>query len=186
MNWECFAECIDWILRITGLLTLVWLPLRIRRIVLAGEAERPQIDLIVKEGNYCQEGIDETVFPEYYPKWPQEAKEDEVQFFIRPEKGYIMRKVKIYRHILWQADDCESKDEDRLVKTIKKVSFDHPLCIICHSRDCEPEYFVKWSDDKGGKGCVWCREAYINEEFGGQSAHVEYGVRSAFIRFLFF
>lgn len=185
MNWAQIKEITDWILRAVGLLSVFWFPFRVVRVYREGEQERPQIDLIVKEWDYGPEGVDETIFPYYYPKGPHEANKEEKQFFIRPEKGYVMRNVRIYKHIIWQNEYDESKYEDRMVEKVKSITFDYPLCIICESRDCEPAYFVRWSDSKGGQGHLLCREAYINEEFGGQSAYIKYGFKSLLHRLFF-
>ncbi len=98
---------------------------------------------------YIEDGIG--IYPTYF-KDDEKLTEFQTATMITPQST-IIRNLKIKQIV--EASIETGKLKYKTVKTVKTVTPQFPLCIICERRETIPKYYIEWRIDYGGKATYY-------------------------------
>ncbi len=148
-------EVIENILAIIGLISLVLTIIRVIWVFFGSGTEWiDNVNIIEKPYNEEEEYLEDGsgIYPTYFKDDADGLSEYATATLIAPQST-IIRNLKIKR-----IDDASIESGElkyRTVKTIKTVTPQFPLCIICERRESIPKYYIEWRIDYGGKASYY-------------------------------
>lgn len=146
-------ETIENILAVIGLVSLAFTVIRVAWVFFGSGIEwidNVKITEIPYDENAEDIDVGGGVYPQYFKA--ENLSEYATATMIIPQ-SIIIRNLKIKR-----VDDssiCSEKLKYRTVETLKNVTPQYPLCLICERREAIAEYCVEWRIDYGGKATYY-------------------------------
>ncbi len=146
-------ETIENILAVIGLVSLAFTVIRVVWIFFGSGIE--WIDNVnITEFSYDENNEDVDVGGGVYPQYfkSDNLSEYATATMILPQ-SIIIRNLKIKR--IDESSIQSGKLKYRTVKTVKNVTPQYPLCVVCERREAIAEYCIEWRIDYGGKASYY-------------------------------
>lgn len=151
-------ETIEKILAVIGLISLVLTVIRVFWIFFGSGTEWiDNVTITEKPYNENDEFTDAEpgIYPTYFKEDAGQVTEYATATTIAPQST-IIRNLKIKRVV--DASIPTDKLKYRTVKTIKTITPQFPLCIVCERREAIAKYYIEWRIDYGGKAFYYFHE----------------------------
>lgn len=155
-------ETIENILAIIGLISLVLTVIRIFWVFFDSGTEWIDNICIIekpyKEGDeHLEDGSG--IYPIYFKDDANGLSEYATATMISPQST-IIRNLKI-KQIVDESIE-KGKLKYKTIKTIKTITPQYPLCIVCERREAIPKHYIEWRIDYGGKATYYFYENLRN------------------------
>lgn len=151
-------EAIENILAIIGLISLALTIVRVIWVFFdSGTEWIDNVNITEKPYNEDDEYLEDGngIYPTYFKDDADGLSEYATATLISPQST-IIRKLKI-KQIVDESIEKE-KLKYKTVKTIKTVTPQYPLCIVCERRETIPKFYIEWRIDFGGKAKYYFHE----------------------------
>ena len=140
-------ETIENILAIIGIISLTLTIIRVIWVFFGSGTEW------IEDDEYLEDGTG--IYPTYFKDDADGSSEYVTATFIAPQST-IIRNLKI-KQIVDESIE-KGKLKYKTVKTIKTVTPQYPLCIVCERRETIPKFYIEWRIDFGGKAKYYFHE----------------------------
>lgn len=148
-------EIIENILAVIGLISLVLTVIRVIWVFFGSGTEWvDNVCITEKPYNEGDEYIENGsgVYPTYFKENAEELTEYATATMIAP-RSTIIRNLKIKRIVDSSIESGKLKYQT--VETVKTVTPQFPLCIVCERREAIAKYYIEWRIDYGGKASYY-------------------------------